>query len=292
MSKEISFVIPTLNEGDNLYKTIQSIRETCTGEYEIIVVDNGSTDRSTEFFAREHDPRLRLFNTRERLGVAGARNFGAAFAEGDFIIFVDAHMLLPPNWLAPMLEVLRDRNVGLVVPAVSTWGKPGAIGYGISWKNERLDIDWLGRRSKEPYPVPLAGGCFQCFRWDFFYELGGYDPGMRNFGSEDLEICLRTWLLGYQVMIIPQVEVSHYFRSSAPYPLEWIEMTYNLLRIIYAHFNGQRIERVIAKRSSMPRFDEALTRVNISDIWIRRRMLELKRKHDDDWFFATFDIKG
>jgi len=292
MGKEISFVIPTVNEGDNLYKTIQSIRDTCASTYEIIVVDNGSTDGSTEFIAQGSDPRLRLFKTGERLGVAGARNFGAAFAEGDLLIFVDAHMLLPPDWTAPILEVLRDKSVGLVVPAVSTWGKPGAVGYGINWKNERLDMDWLGKRSRDPYTVPLAGGCFQCFRWDFFYELGGYDPGMRNFGSEDLEICLRTWLLGYQVIIVPQVEVSHYFRASAPYPLAWIDSTYNMLRTVYAHFNAQRIKRVIERQSLTPHIDEALTQVNISDIWIRRRMLELKRKHDDDWFFTTFNINS
>src|SRR6266550_8443001 len=226
MNKEISLIIPTVNEGENLSMTIQSVQETTRGAYEIIVVDNGSTDGSTEFIEHACDPRIRLFKTGERLGVAGARNYGAAFAEGNFLIFVDAHVLFPQNWLTAILDVLRDGNVGLVVPAVSAWGNPNVLGYGINWSGECLEAKWLGKQSPDPYTIPLAGGCFQAFRRDFLFEIGGYDSGMTNFGSEDLEICLRIWLLGYQIMIVPQIEISHRFRRSAPYLLEWVDTSY------------------------------------------------------------------
>ncbi len=291
MDKQISLVIPTVNEGENLSMTIESIQETITGTYELIIVDNGSTDGSTDFIGRMDDSRIRLLKTDERLGVAGARNYGAAFAEGNILIFVDAHMLFPQNWLISILDVLYEEQVELVVPAVSAWGNPHAIGYGISWKGERLEPKWLGKQSSDPYAVPLAGGCFQAFRRDFFYEIGGYDAGMMNFGSEDLEMCLRVWLLGYQVKIVPQVEISHRFRRSAPFSFGWIDTSYNFLRLVYGHFNEQRIERVIAAHTETPSFDEALRRVRISDILLKRRTLELKRKYDDDWFFHTFDIK-
>src|SRR5437588_9713852 len=124
MVKEVSLIIPTVNEGENLSMTIESIQETTTGAYEIIVVDNGSTDGSTEFIEQTDDPQIRLFKTKERLGVAGARNYGAAFAEGTFLIFVDAHMLFPQNWLTSILDVLHDQGVGLVVPAITAWGNP------------------------------------------------------------------------------------------------------------------------------------------------------------------------
>lgn len=291
MDKEVSLVIPTLNEGENLSMTIESVLETITGAYEIIVVDNGSTDGSTDFIEQMEDSRIRLLRTGERLGVAGARNYGAAFAESEILIFIDAHMLFPRNWLAPVLDVLHEEQVRVVVPAVSTWGNPYAIGYGINWKGEKLEPKWLGKQFPHPYPVPLAGGCFQAFHRAFFYEIGGYDPGMTNFGSEDLEMCLRVWLLGYQVKIVPQVEISHRFRRTAPYEFGWIDTSYNFLRLVYAHFNEQRIERVLAAHITTPSFDEALKRVKISDIWLRKRTLELKRIYDDDWFFRTFDIK-
>ena len=291
MEKELSLVIPTVNEGENLSMTIQSILETTTGAYEILVIDNGSTDGSTDFIEQLDEPRLRLLKTGERLGVAGARNYGAAFVESDILIFSDAHMLFPTNWLPPILDVLRNKAVGIVVPAVSAWGNPHAIGYGMNWHDERLEPKWQVKRSTDPYPVPLAGGCFQAFRRDFFYELGGFDAGMMNFGSEDVEICLRTWLSGSQVMLVPQVEISHRFRRSAPYPFGWSDTSYNLLRLVYTHFNEQRIERVIALHKETPSFAEALQRVKTSDIWFRKRVLAAKRTYDDDWFFHTFDIK-
>lgn len=291
MDKEVSLIIPTLNEGENLSMTIESIQATITGAYELIVVDNGSTDDSTAFIEQASDPRIRLLKTGERLGVAGARNYGAAFAESNILIFIDAHMLFPQNWLMPVLDVLHEESVRLVVPAVSAWGNPYALGYGISWKGEKLEPKWLGKQSSDPYTVPLAGGCFQAFHRTFFYEIGGYDPGMTNFGSEDLEICLRVWLLGYQVKIVPQVEISHRFRRTAPYEFGWIDTSYNFLRLIYAHFNEQRIARILAAHTETPSFDEALQRVQISDIRLRRRTFSLKRTFDDDWFFRTFDIK-
>jgi len=290
MGKKVSFVIPTVNEGDNLFATIQSLRDTTEVDYEIIVVDNGSTDGSTDFIEQEGDPRNRLFRSEHRLGVAGARNFGAAFAEGDFLIFVDAHVLFPYNWIAPILENLGGQGVGMVVPTVSAWGSPESRGYGMSWTNERLDVEWLGLQSTDPYAVPLAAGLFQACRWDFFHEIGGFDPGMKGYGHEDLEFCLRIWLLGYQVMIVPEVEISHLFRDSATYSVKWIDVMYNLLRTIYAHFNTERIGRIILQFQSDPPFNDALKRMNFSDIWSRRRTLELKRKYDDDWFFSTFGI--
>ena len=292
MVKELSLIIPSLNEGENLSMTIQSILETTTGAYEILVVDNGSTDGSADFIERVDDPRIRLFRSEERLGVAGARNYGAAFAEGEVLIFIDAHVLFSPNWLTPVLDVLRRENVGFVVPVVSAWGEPGAKGYGINWLDEGLEAKWQDKQSSEPYAVPLAGGCFQAFRADFFYQLGGYDGGMKNFGSEDLEICLHTWLSGYKVMLVPEVEISHRFRRTAPYPLHWVDHCYNFLRMVYAHFNEPRIERVLAENKSKPDFEEALRRVKVSDIWFRRRLLKMKRKYDDDWFFDTFGIKA
>ncbi len=291
MDKEVSLIIPTVNEGENLSMTIASIQETITGAYEIIVVDNGSTDGSTAFIEQTSDPRLRLLKTGERLGVAGARNYGAAFAESTILIFVDAHMLFPHNWLAPVLDVLHEEQVQLVVPAVSAWGNPYAIGYGISWQGAKLEPQWQGKQSSAPYAVPLAGGCFQAFHKAFFYEIGGYDSGMMNFGSEDLEMCLRVWLLGYQVKIVPQIEISHRFRRAAPYEFGWLDISSNFLRLVYGHFNEQRIERVLAAHKATPSFDEALRRVKISDIWLRRRTLALKRTYDDDWFFDTFAIK-
>ena len=288
MAIEVSFVIPSHNEGENLRKTVHSLQNATQGSYEIIVVDNGSTDGSSDFIEQQDTDCLRLVKNSERLGVSGARNLGAGLARGAQLVFLDAHILFPPGWLRPLLDALAQEEVGIAAPGVSAWGNAGAKGYGMRWRNTRLDVEWLGRRSAAPYPVPMLPGLCLAFRTDFFRQIGAFDPGMLSYGSEDLEICLRTWLLGCQVVIVPGVEISHLFRHRHPYAVNWSEVLYNSLRTVYAHFNEARAGRVVAAMRSYPAFGEAFERVQGSDIWERKRCLEQERRYDDDWFFGRF----
>jgi len=291
VSEKVSFILPSLNEGDNLYKTIKSLCDTSTCDYEIIVIDNGSTDGSTDFIENGNcDIPTRLFKIANPLGVARARNFGAAFAEGDIVVFVDAHIVFPYDWITPIIEVVQREDVGIVAPAVSAWGAPGALGFGMHWTDATLNVEWLGKQCEDPYAVPMLPGLCQAFRWDFFHEIDGFDTGMVGYGTEDLEICLRTWLLGYKVFIVPEIEISHLFRANAPYDLHWTDTVYNMLRATYAHFNSQRADRVIAEIKSLPYFREAYNLIRDSDIWSRRRSLEVKRIFDDNWFFDKFGM--
>lgn len=291
MAKKVSFIVPSLNEGDNLRKTLQSLQDTTACDYEIIVVDNGSTDGSSDFIEHENGHScVRLFKIGRRLGVARARNFGAEQAAGSVVVFVDAHIHFHRGWMLPLLDALAREEVGIVAPGVSAWGNATAKGFGMCWRNVRLDVEWLRRQSAEPYVVPMVPGLCVAMRQDFFREVGGFDAGMVNYGSEDLEICLRSWLLGYEVVMVPQVEVSHLFRPRHPYAVNWTDVVHNTLRTVYAHFNSRRAERVTAALRSLPAFDAAYSLVNDSDIWRRRETLQQKRKRDDNWFFDRFGL--
>lgn len=287
----VSFIIPTLNEGEMLRQTIDSLEANITISHEIIVVDNGSTDGSTDFLESEDQyTTIRLFKTGKPLGVGGAKNFGAAFAVGEFIVFVDGHVLSYHDWVTPLLNVLSTENVGSVVPAVTAIDDHNAIGFGMTWTSPTLHADWLPMQSSAPYPIPLSAGLCQAFRWDFFHEIGGFDAGMVGYGHEDLEICLRTWLFGKMILVVPNVYVAHRFRSSAPYEIKWTESNYNLLRMIYAHFSLDRIDRTLDAIRDLPEFDVAMASLNVSDIWSRRRTLEVRQKYDDNWFCEKFSL--
>lgn len=292
MSIDVSFVIPSHNEGPNLRKTIESLQTSTTGcSYEILVIDNGSSDGSSNFIDQMNpDPTIRLIKTDHRLGVAKSRNMGAGLVSGEFVVFVDAHVFFPPGWILPLLEILKGEEVGIAAPGVSAWGNAGSKGYGLRWRNARLDLEWLSKRSDEPYPVPLVPGLCMALRTEFFRQIGGFDPGMVSWGSEDLEICLRSWLLGYEVFIVPQIEVSHLFRPRHGYQVDWTDVLYNILRTVIPHFNQERTDRVIASIQSFPGFRSALSQVSSSDVWDRKRELDLKRRYDDNWFFSRFAL--
>ena len=113
---------------------------------------------------------------------------------------------------------------------------------------------------------------------------------MKTYGSEDLEICLRTWLFGNEVMIVPQIEVSHLFRPRHPYSVNWVDVIYNMLRTVLAHFNNERTERVISAISSLPSFNKAYQLVMNNNINEVKKHIEQRRKYDDNWFFNKFNI--
>lgn len=286
----MSLVIPSRNEGDNLRATVRSLLDATPELHEIVVIDNGSTDQSSAFMEESPDPRVRLFKVDRPLGVARARNFGAERADGEIVVFVDAHMTFSPGWLAPLIEMLQRERVGIVAPGVNVRGRSDLTGYGMRWRDAGLNVEWLPRQAAEPYAIPLAAGGCLAVRYDTFRSLGSFDPGMLTYGSEDLELSLRAWLFGFHVVMIPQVVVTHEFRSHHPYQVDWPHVLYNQLRLIYAHFESDRIGRVLAAMHRQPGFQEAFDLLHASDIWTRRDSFEQRRAHPPAWFFDRFTM--
>ena len=129
-------------------------------------------------------------------------------------------------------------------------------------------------------------------RQDTLHDAGAFDAGMPDWGSEDLELCIRYWLLGYQAWVVPQVIVRHYFRSARPYEVTWRAVTHNLLRVAFLHFDQARITQVLDALKDQPHFIEAIAAAVDSDVWARRASLAARRVRDDDWLVAHFDEQG
>ena len=285
----VSVVIISHNEGEHLRRTAESLSPTLPPGGEIIVVDDGSTDHSTDFLADGYD-RVTLLRPAERLGVARARNFGAERARGQVLVFSDAHVAVPRDWLGPLVAQLERPEVGAVAPAISIM-RPTPVestGYGQKWRDASLGVEWLGRQSPDPHPVPLLCGCFLAMRRDVFAATGGFDSGMIVWGSEDAELSLRLWTLGYECWVVPGVDVEHYFRPRYPYPVTWEPVLHNKLRLATVHFGAARLGRVAERLKQYKEFRVANERLAAGDAATRASALRSLRRYDDDWFFRKF----
>ena len=100
----ISIVIPLYNKAEMVARTLRSVVGQTCEDYEIIVVDDGSTDGSAEIVESLHIPRLRLVH-RENAGVSAARNLGIREAKGEFVAFLDADDEWMPHYLATQLSL-------------------------------------------------------------------------------------------------------------------------------------------------------------------------------------------
>ena len=158
----ISIIIPAYNEESLIAATLRAVRDSAdaAGEpYEIIVADDGSTDRTAEI-ARAEGAHVVSVHVRQ---IAAARNAGARAAKGDLLMFVDADTLVSPAVIRGAIRAVRAGAVGGGSAAQTDsndprWGPPLMV-----------FASWLMRT------LGWAAGCFMFVRSDVFQRVGGFD---------------------------------------------------------------------------------------------------------------------
>ena len=279
-----SIVIVSHDEGPNLRRTVHNFLVTAGANAEIIVVDDASADGSLDFLAVGY-PSVRVIRSPTRLGVSRARNLGAQAAGGHVLVFSDAHVELPTDWHAPLVRALAEPYVGLVGPAVvDVWGR-GMVGCGMTVADpDALELAWLPTNALAPTPVPALCGMFLAMRRDVFWGVGGFDPGMRQWGEEDLELSIRIWLLGLRVMGVPEVVIGHLFRDEFPYAVDTEALLANRVRLGLLHLDGPRLERYLRRLGRDPGYRGAVEHALAAGTEDARRRLRQIRRHDIEWY--------
>ncbi len=287
---QASIVIPSRNEGAYLPYTVHWIlKNSGHPNFEVVVVDDGSTDDSVQQVIQGYGSTgiVRVVQG-ERRGPGQARNLGAREANGEVVVFIDAHCYTPPGWLSRLISPLADPHVALVGCAITDLRRSnGGVGAGCTW-GPTLDMVWLGPQSHDVYPVPLLPGCCQAMRRADFQSFGQYDQGMSHIGSESEEQSFRCWLMGYSVVVQPRLVVHHLFRDRPPYEAKAGELIYNRLRTALVHFTPERVARVFDALKFSSDFSAQVMSLLRSDVMEQRSAWHERRVHSDDWFFARF----
>jgi len=271
------------NEG-LLRRTIENLLATLPANSEVVVVDDHSTDGSSDFLRNSR--RVKLVSPPQRCGVSLARTFGAAHATGEVIVFSDAHVEAEPHWAPALCEVLADPRVGMAGPCITDLHDLSRRGYGMKISDD-LVPSWLPQKGKEPYPVPILCGAFLALRKDVLQQCGGFDPGMDQWGSEDVELSLRLWTLGYECVVTPSAVVAHLFRERHPYRVDADVVEFNRLRAGFVHFDEPRLSRFMTTFPSTPEFQSVAARLTEDSTLSWRQRIRERRRFDAEWFFGT-----
>ncbi|WP_028306656.1 glycosyltransferase [Desulfitibacter alkalitolerans] len=282
----VSIIIPCKNEGKNIIMTLDSLFKSINKvDYEVIVIDDGSNDNCCNGIEKKYQT-IKLYRT-EGMGAARARDYGAEKAKGNVLIFCDAHLTFNNHWMDKLVSFLGQYDA--VSPGIGVMENPIAAGYGLTW-DKSLKAKWYTEKPRTGKKVPfLPGGCL-CIKRTVFEDIEGFDKGFIVWGHEDEEISLKLWLFGYSCCIYPEVLVFHKFRTQHPYKVTFEHVHYNFLRMVYSHFNEQRINKVKAMLQDSYGYNEAVIKLNTSNIAVQRTRYFKKRKYDDDWFFSRFEI--
>jgi glycosyltransferase involved in cell wall biosynthesis len=184
---KISVLIPMYNAGDGIRETLLSITRQTIDDYEIVVVDDGSTD-SCVAIAHDTYPQVRIIHQKNS-GITRALNRGLEICQGEFIARIDCYDLSYPNRLMLQLNELQRRpELGAVGGYIMLFNKNGSdLGvckYPILAEDIELDI------LSGNCPLPHSGAMI---RKSTLIEAGGYDPFYN--GREDFELWTRLSLM-------------------------------------------------------------------------------------------------
>ena len=176
----ISVIVPSFNEEENIAQCLVSLSHQTVGrdEYEIIVVDGGSTDKTCEIARKYAD--MVFIQTSKKVG--GARNDGVMASKGDIIATTDADCILPPDWVGQIRNAFTDTAV------VQVYGPVYPIEDGIGNRFSLLLANTFSRIGYYSHTFYYTLGCNTAFRRDAFIKAGMYrciDAG------DDLEIAMR-----------------------------------------------------------------------------------------------------
>lgn len=286
MSKEISIIIPALNEGRSTEIMVYNISKTIElDNYEIIIVNSGGTD--TLEVAKL--PMVRVYDV-PREGVPQARNFGASKASSNFLVFADSHVEFKECWGPKFLDRLNENQMSIITPTITVMGNDNIRTSGFKWKNINMEVEWLPDVKSEIHEIPFACGCCMAMGTKMLDKIDRFDSGFRLWGLEDSEICMRSWLSGYRVLCDPSIQVGHKFRNSFPYSVEWFDINYNKIWFSLSHFSSDRLTKYLRTMSQETDLIKALLLSIENKVLDRRRRLFEKRVYDDDWFFKKFPM--
>ncbi|MBN1456796.1 MAG: glycosyltransferase [Sedimentisphaerales bacterium] len=179
MTPKVSICIPTYNREVFLNKTIESIIAQTYKDYEIVVVDDGSTDGTAEMIKKKGYP-VRYF-WQENSGDAAARNKLIEVARGQYISFLDSDDLLPPDAVEKMVDALPDNNENVIV-----YGPYIAIdqfGNETPRKEKKL---YSGYITKNLFENILVHSCGSMFPTRVLRRARGFDTSLRVCSDYDL----------------------------------------------------------------------------------------------------------
>lgn len=181
----ISVVVPTFNQVDRLPAAVESVLRQSWQNFELLVVDDGSTDSTPEWLASLDDPRVRTLRQDNR-GVSAARNRGLETARGEVVTFLDSDGEAEIDWLASFAAAFGDPRVAVTCAGAKVcWaGEEGDGRYRILLPEDRGPV-YAGRRVRYAPPGTLAA------RRALLDHLGGYAPQLRF--AENTELAMRLF---------------------------------------------------------------------------------------------------
>jgi GT2 family glycosyltransferase len=210
----ISVVVVNWNRRELLRGCLDSLARQTDATFEIIVVDNGSTDGSADLASDQFG--ARVIRNSENRGFCAANNQGIAAARGEFIALLNNDAEAEPGWLAALHRACSKRpDAGMAASKVLVWEDPKRIdkaghlifpdGQNRGRGSGALDEGQFDRQEEALWP----DGCAAMYRSEMLRQIGGFDEDFFAYG-DDAELGLRARIAGWACIYAPDAVVRHH----------------------------------------------------------------------------------
>lgn len=220
----VSVIVVTYNGKPYLVRCLQAVRANCYPNYEVIVVDNGSTDGTIDYLTQlqKEWPALSVERLGYNAGPSAARNCAAAKARGKYLAFLDNDTQPMPDWLQVPVELMEaDASIGACQCKLLLLREPHRIDYAgdylspLGFLVQRVpggaeDTGAFDQRAE----IFSAKSAAMVMRRSAFEQAGGFDPDYFIY-VEETDLAWRVWLQGYRIIFVPESRVLHEFGTSS-----------------------------------------------------------------------------
>lgn len=242
---DVTIIVLNWNNYEDTAKCLKSLKHIGYPNYEVVMVDNGSTDGSGKRLQEEFTWCDFLFNG-ENLGFAAGNNVGIEYAldsDQDYVLLLNNDITASRDFLTPLVETSeKDTDVAIVGGIINEmssgqiWFAGGTFSRGLCRGSHKQEVT-----SDEPYETEFVTGAMMLLDVDFLEKTGGLNEDY-FFGMEDVDLSLTAKKLGWTLLVAPNATVTHNVSSSAGRrsPFKYYHATRNRLQLSNSHLRFRR----------------------------------------------------
>ena len=229
--EQITVIIPFRNEGKEVFRTIEELRLHCDKNFRVVVINDASEDKFDYSELGGMSNVEYIQNTKSK-GVAACRDMGASLAQTPYLLFLDAHMFVTSDILSPLHEFLKENPHALaclqtvVYEGMAPVRRPGRAitrGCRINFSPKKL---WMTEwqiltpedDDKNILEIPCVMGAAYGISREYYNYLHGL-KGLSGYGGDEQLLSTKVWREGGRCVLLKDVEIGHWYRSSSPYEI-------------------------------------------------------------------------
>jgi GT2 family glycosyltransferase len=268
-----SVVIVTYNNRNDIEECLRSVLDQEYPDFEVIVVDNDSTDDTVKL-VREKFPLIKVVENNKNYGAAKGYNIGVNASEGGYVALLNPDTVVERDWLSELVRVMEEnKDIGACQSRILLYDKPDTINTEGNEVNY-LGFTWCrnyGKKNSDDKQIQETIGlsvCSAILRRDVLEEVGFFDEDFFMY-LDDTDLGLRVYLMGYKIVCNPKSIVYHKYKFRVE-KKKFYYLERNRLMLLIKNYPPMWLLKILPTFAFM---EVGLVLLSLFQGWLKEKML-------------------